>query len=96
MSKTTEVIISEESIDSYNRLITQMASSLETHLNSYCEILSAVAKDALISGDTHSQVENFATYVKELKRSFDTVANQVKRTNNQFVRQVDADDQYLY
>lgn len=96
MAKTTEVIVSKESINEYNRLILSIGSSVEALTQEFIGIMKSISGNGIISGQAHEEVTQFTSCINDLQSQFLLIAKKIQATNKQFVTQVDIDDQYLY
>ncbi len=96
MAKTTEVIVSTESIENFNDMILELGNKTEELVQRFSNEVKLASTNAVISGDAHKEMELYYSFVEELRAQFRTIAKKTRSTNKDFVAKVDIDDKFLY
>lgn len=92
------LVIEDAYIQTVGARAKQYGAALDSAMNRYITILGKVAGDGLASGDQHDALEDFISTAKSLyaKGKLKTISETLGSDCDNFVAQIDRDDQFLY
>lgn len=89
------VVADSEYEDGIN-FVTQQCNLAENLIENYCSCLEIIINDAVKSGDTNLALKEFCSKVQKLKGKNIELYRKYKEINDEYIREIDANDGILY
>lgn len=91
-----DVIITDEEYLSESQTVAAVCETMDSAVSEYLEILSGVLDESGIVGETAEALRAYYRSAGKLKAALTKIANFESKVANQFLRQVDETDSFLY
>lgn len=90
------VIVWDEEYQKNANIVSNTCDDLDKIVSVYLGLMEKISGDALISGDTAFAFQVYREYAEKLKGVLSALAEQHTRTNDNFLREIDIADDYLF
>ena len=93
---SNELIIDDDYCRGMGTYFVRQGERLDELTREYISILEEVKGKAITSGEVSSALSVYITYVKKLNNQISDISTSVKNQIDQFLAQVDSEDQYIF
>lgn len=91
-----DLVIYDESINDTSETIKTLSSELQTIMDNYIDTVTGIKTNAVKSGDVSDKLEVFIQYAGQLKSTISSLGEEISKSMDAFLKEIDDKDDYLY
>lgn len=91
-----ELIVDDEYCSKMANYFQKQGEKMDKTISDYISVLISVRDNAICSGETHDALCTYIEYAQKLKGQIKMISKSAKTISEEFVSNVDEEDQFLF